>query len=121
MSHTKSRLIILKMTNGNVYRKNVICYRQGNYEKICRILEGINFQHEINNRSIDSAFEFFHSTMESLVTNNIPRRTITINPNRPVWWTRKLQQLKNRRDKLYKRKKFNRDNSEYESVLEVCG
>ena len=38
-------------------------YNKGNYERMCNQMEAINFQHEFNQRDIDSAYEFFHQTM----------------------------------------------------------
>lgn len=48
-----------------------------------------------------------------MVGDNVPKK-IVVNVNKPEWWTKKLQQLKNRRDKLYKR---NRNGTEYAAVL----
>lgn len=99
-------------------KTQVVCYKSGHYERMRQQLEQINFQHEINSRDIDSAMSFFHSTMETLVINNVPTKTITLNDNKPVWWNKRLQRLKNRRDKLYKRRHYNvAAKNHYEDVM----
>jgi len=91
-------------TNLRAESKRVYKFQRGNYERLCQQIEAINFQHEFNCRDVHSAFEFFHRTMTTLTENNVPKVSVTSYPNKPKWWTRQLQQKKNRRDKLYKRK-----------------
>lgn len=106
-----------KAATTNIVMKEIICYKLGNYERLNQQIDGINFQHEINNRDIESAFEFVSSKITELVTNNVPKRMIRVNVNKPVWWNKDLQKLKNRRDKLFKRSKKGLEISEYERVL----
>lgn len=79
-------------------------YSRGNYQRLCQQIDNINFQHEFNVRDVNSAFDFFHRTISALIESNVPKKSITRNPNKPKWWTRELQCKKNRRDKLFKRK-----------------
>lgn len=73
-----------KSTLLNNVRKEVMCYKSGHYERMKQQIEGINFQHEINNRDIESAFEFFNYKIIKLMKDNIPTKTITVNENKPV-------------------------------------
>lgn len=98
----------------NIVEKEVICYKSGNYEQIINELSMVDYTNEIANRDVDSAFDFFYSTIYASVDTNVPKRMMTINLNRPEWWTKELQRLKNRRDKLFKR---NRNSAEYVNVL----
>lgn len=81
----------------------VFCYRRGNYERLCQQLDSIDFAHEINSRTTDLAYDFFHRTINSLIVANVPQMTIKKYANKPKWWNKVLQQKKNRCDKLYKR------------------
>lgn len=82
----------------------VFRYANGNYERICQQLEAVNFQHEFNTRDTDTAYEFFMRTLNTLIEQNVPKSTFKLYTNKPKWWSTELQRLKNRRDKLYKRK-----------------
>lgn len=88
----------------NVELVTVYQYARGNYERICLQLEAVNFQHEFKIRDVDSAYEFFLQTLKSLIDQNVPKVTVKKYTNKKEWWTPELQRLKNRRDKLYKRK-----------------
>ena len=82
----------------------VFCYRRGNYERMCQQLCSIDFAHEFNIRTTDAAYTFFQSKMDELIVQNIPQAVIKTYENKPKWWNKVLQQKKNRRDKLFKRK-----------------
>lgn len=101
----------------NVEVKTIYCYKRGNYERLCAQLEAINFQHEFNMRDVDSAYEFFIRTVKDLVDRNVPTIRIKKYSNKPKWWTSELQHLKNRRDKLFKRKSDAASTLEYEQAL----
>ena len=88
----------------NVELVTIYQYARGNYERMCMQLEAVNFQHEFNMRNVDDAYEFFCRTMKNIVDQNVPKVTIKKYTNKQKWWTSELQRLKNRRDKLYKRK-----------------
>lgn len=100
----------------NVEYVTVYQYGRGNYERLVSQLEAINFQHEFRIRDVDSAYEFFLQTMKSVIDQNIPKVTIKKYTNRPKWWTPELQRLKNRRDKLFKRKSGIESIMEYEAA-----
>lgn len=80
-------------------------------------LEAVNFQHEFKIRNVDAAYEFFITTMKNLIDQNVPKVAIKKYTNKPKWWTPELQRLKNRRDKLYKRKSRVGSVIEYESAV----
>lgn len=91
-------------SSSDIETVTVYLYKRGNYERMAQELEAINFQHEFKIRDIDAAYEFFVDTMKSLIERNVPKSTFKKYSNKPKWWTPQLQKLKNRRDKLYKRK-----------------
>lgn len=47
----------------------IICYKRGNYERMSAEIESINFQHEINMRNPDDAYEYFVNKLNELVLN----------------------------------------------------
>lgn len=96
---------------------NILCYKRGNYQRMCRQLDGVNFAHEVNRRNVNSAFDYFFDVMDTITRANVPSVTVTTNTNRPKWWTNELQRLKNVRNKLYKRKLRGGDESEYLAAL----
>lgn len=96
---------------------SVFCYKRGNYQRMCRQLDNINFAHEFNTLDVESAFDYFYDVMKRVISNNIPKIHLTKNTNKPKWWTRELQRKKNRRDKLYKRKLKGADDTEYVAAL----
>lgn len=100
----------------NVEYVTVYQYARGNYERLVSQLEAINFQHEFKIRDVDSAYEFFLQTMKNVIDQNIPKVTIKKYTNKPKWWTPELQRLKNRRDKLFKRKSGMESIMEYEAA-----
>lgn len=51
---------------------------------------------------VDSAFEFFDDIFETITRENTPKIKVLRNSKRPKRWTRKLQQKKNRHNKLFK-------------------
>lgn len=103
--------------SNNTDRITTYRYANGNYERLCQEIEAINFQHEFNTRDIDSAYKFFNDTMNTLIESNVPKSTFKLYSNKPKWWSPELQRLKNRRDKLYKRKIRGDMIAEYETVL----
>lgn len=88
----------------NVEYVTIFQYDKGHYERMVQQLEAINFRHEFSIRDVDSAYEFFVQTMKSLIEQNVPKKTVKKYSNKPKWWSAELQRLKNRRNKLYKRK-----------------
>lgn len=56
---------------------------------------------------------FFQSKLNEFTLANIPQTTIKTYQNKPKWWNSQLQQKKNRRDKLFKRKKPGTVSTEY--------
>lgn len=93
-------------------------YGKGNYERMCQQLNDENFAKIFDRMEVDEAFEYFYDKLNTLVIENIPRIRIKKYKNKPVWWTSELQKLKNKRDKIYKRKPKNESSLEYtESVV----
>lgn len=107
----------IENTSTNPETKTVYCYGRGNYDRMCLQLEAINFQHEFNVRDVDSAYDYFINTMNTLIESNVPKKTIKMYSNKPKWWTAELQRLKNLRDKMYKRKPKGVMTDEYEDAV----
>lgn len=70
-------------------------------------LEAINFAEVFDRMDIDSAFDYFYEVLYRVITENVPTVKIRRNNNRPKWWTREWARLKNKRNKVYKRKPKN--------------
>lgn len=102
----------------SIKSSTVYLYAKGNYERMCQQLNNINFQHEINTRDVDAAYEFLRHTMVTLIQNNVPKITIKNHENKPKWWTSELQRKKNRRDKLFKRKPKGVVTDEYKAAVD---
>lgn len=64
----------------------------------------MNFAHEFSILNVDDAFDFFYTTLNQLIIENVPRKRIAVKYNKPKWWSPQLQRLKNRKNKLFKRK-----------------
>lgn len=88
--------------------KEVFVFNSANYERMKRQLETINFQHEFNIRSVDSAFEFLCNVIKNAIINNVLKRKIKCN-NNPKWWNREMLNLKNRRNKTWKKRRENEE------------
>ena len=88
----------------NTEALSVYSYTRGNYARICTQIDAINFQHEFSIRDIDTAYKYFHQIMHTIIDQNVPKRKVKKFANKPKWWSSQLQRLKNRRDKLFKRK-----------------
>nr|AEG42077.1 putative non-LTR retrovirus reverse transcriptase [Mayetiola destructor] len=99
---------------GSIKETEIYSYKRGNYQRMCQQIERINFQHEFSIRNTDEAYEYFAEKFNKLVLNNVPRIKITKRNNKPEWWSTKLQNLKNRRDKAFKRKPKGATSEEYE-------
>lgn len=55
--------------------------------------------------------------MTNLIEQNVPKVRRKKYTNKPKWWTPELLRLKNRRDKLFKRKSDVKSGAEYEAAL----
>lgn len=95
----------------------VLAYSRGNYEKMNCELNSINYAHEFYQRSVDEAFEFFYEKINTAIKNNIPTIRIKSNGNKPKWWNKELQNLKNRRNKEWKRRHLTGSNESYENAM----
>lgn len=96
--------------------KEVFLFRRGNYERMNRQMEAINYQHEFNTRSIDGAFDFLCNVIRRAIVDNVPKRHIRCN-NNPKWWNREMLHLKNKRNKAWKKRGENED-AYYEALRE---
>lgn len=94
--------------------KEIYVYKNGNYGRICRQLDAINFQHEFTIRDSSEAFDFLRETLHACIENNVPKKTIKCNSN-PKWWNREMLHLKNKRNKAWKNKHVNEE--EYFTAL----
>ncbi|XP_037040311.1 uncharacterized protein LOC119077268 [Bradysia coprophila] len=118
-SHVPYEIMVDYYANSSVKTEDVTVYQyaRGHYDRMECQLNAINFQHEFNIRDVDAAYEFFVQTIKSLIEQNVPKKTVRKYSNKPKWWSPELQRLKNRRDKLFKRKARNESTTlEYEEA-----
>lgn len=97
--------------------KSVYCYNRGNYARMKLQLDSCNFAHEFRTMDVNAAFDYFHSTLLHMITENVPQIKIKVNTNKPKWWTPQLQRLKNRKNKLFKRQQMGDINDDYINAL----
>lgn len=95
----------------------IYSFKDGNYDCMSQQLEAINFAEVFDRMDIDSAFDYFYEMLNRLIIENVPTVHIRQNSNRPKWWTREWQRLKNKRNKAYKRKPKNEMTDEYTEAL----
>lgn len=95
----------------------IYCYNRGNYARMNRELNSFNFAQEFNSLNVDAAYELFHTVLNRLLNENVPKIQIKVKSNRPKWWTQQLQTLKNRKNTLYKRKQVGQITDEYVNAL----
>lgn len=97
-----------------------IQYHKGDYEKINKTLCDIDWQTEIDNRSVDDAVAFFYESLYECIHEYIP--TITIKKGKksyPSWYSKSLVNImreKNKAHKIWKKYNNRRDYDEF-SIL----
>lgn len=104
------------VNRGVLKTKEVYLYNRGNYAKMCRELESVNFQHEFLTRTNQESFVFLCEVLHRCVENNVPKKIIKCNSN-PKWWDRDMLRLKNRRNKAWKTRHTDEDKY-YQSLRE---
>lgn len=92
-------------------------YNKGNYDRILRQLNAIDFAHIFQDLDVEAAFDYFYSLINQLIKENVPTIRVKKNNNKPKWWTPELQRKKNRRDKTSKRRPENELTTEYVDAL----
>lgn len=112
--HVPFVLDVVTTPIGTPYQTRVIrCFKRGNYQRINQHLRCVNFGSIFSTRDVNSAYEFFRDFLLREMEENIPTRTVRTDAKRSPWWTRQLQQLKNKRNKEYKRRMCNEDQVAY--------
>lgn len=110
----KISLMIAPHYNTKVEFVETLAYSRGNYVKMMQELDAINFAAEFHHRSIEQAFEFFYDKLNTIITNNVSTVKFRVFCNKPKWWNKDLQKLKNKRNKEWKRR--NADDEQYAKV-----
>lgn len=95
----------------------VFLYDKGNYERIFRQLNAINFARIFQSLDVEASFDYFYLLINQLIKENIPTIQVKKRKNKPKWWTPELQRKKNKRDKMFKRKPKNGSTTEYLEAL----
>lgn len=93
------------------------CYKRANIERMIEELLMIDFESVFDGLDLDESHEYFSDTLIRLIHDNVPKITIKQFSNKPKWWNRDLQRMKNRRDKLFKRKSNANGISEYTQAV----
>lgn len=96
--------------------REIFLYDKGNFARMCRQLEVVNFTHEFNSRNVEDSIKFFYEKLETVVLNNVPKVKI-YEKNKPKWWCKELQIKKNKRNKEWKKKCKTGNGEAYEIAL----
>lgn len=78
------------------------CFKKANYEEMNKELAGLNLDELINHSDINSMTESFYNTLFDIIGRHVPQATPK-NNNIPVWFDRKLLNLRNIRNREYKK------------------
>lgn len=93
-------------------------YKRGDYQSICRLLKSVNFAHIYNGMNVENAFTHFYEVVLNAIDDYVPKIRIRKYSSKPKWWNKEIQQRKNRRDKLYKRR--NNGNASHLKEYEIA-
>ncbi len=85
------------------YTREVWCYNKGDYARLNRLIDDIDWKVILNNCSTtDEACDTFYKMFLHLTNECIPRKKVTIRPNDKPWFNSDLRRETRRRDRLRK-------------------
>jgi hypothetical protein len=81
--------------------KEIICYRDADYDLLDDIIANIDWDNEFSDASCEEAWEVLRDLLNDLVFNFIPKKTPP-RAHRPLWMTSKLKNLINVKKRKWK-------------------
>lgn len=83
------------------------CFRKANFDELNETLGAINFSDMFIDKNVDQMVESFYDTLHNVFEHHVPQATPKIN-NIPVWYDKKLLNLRNVRNREHKKLQLRR-------------
>lgn len=81
----------------------VYSFKRANYENIREELDSLNIPGILSEQDdTNLMLDKFYEVLYSVIDGHVPKLSLKIN-NNPIWFTKKLCNLKNRRNRIYKK------------------
>lgn len=80
----------------------IYCFKKANFEAINECLNIIDFHELLSSNNIDEMVDAFYGKLFIIFDEHVPKATIRID-NKPIWFDKKLTNLKNIRNREYKK------------------
>lgn len=97
--------------------RNKIIYQNGDYESISNGLDAINWDYELNKRSMEDATDFFYSVLYDLRKKHIPNKVVKWSQKHPPWYKSPLLKILKEMRKYHRKFKKYKNKSDYNSFL----
>ncbi|XP_031629635.1 uncharacterized protein LOC116344914 [Contarinia nasturtii] len=97
------------------------CFNKANYEEIRESLSYIDFDHLINFEDINMMMEAFYEIIYKICDQHVPKSSLKIS-NKPIWFNKRLINLKNIRNREYKklvRRRYRNDNADVSEFVKA--
>ena len=98
-------------------------FKSINYLNFHNRLNGINWQNLLNQeRDINKAVDIFFDIVNDIIDELVPKRKRKIMAvfKNPIWYTQKIKNLKNRKQKAHKNVKSSKTEHNLEKYIEIC-
>lgn len=82
--------------------KSIFCFKKANYDAINECLSQIDFAALLDQHNVNDMVDAFYSTIYDIFDEFVPKSNIR-NSNKPLWFDKKLTNLKNIRNREYKK------------------
>lgn len=100
---------------------SVYCFKKADYDAINDCINNIDFEQLFADSDINSMVDKFYATLYEIYDEFVPKSTIRVS-NKPVWYDKKLTNLKNIRNRYYKKlckKRLKDINADQSSFIEA--
>ena len=91
------------------YSREVWHYREANTDLIRRVISNFNWEKAFYNTDVNKKGSIFNETVLNVLSNYIPRETLTSNDKDPPWFNTQIRSLLQDKNKTYK--DFRRSNT----------
>lgn len=91
-----------KIFENNGDAPSIYCFKKANYDHINECLIDIDFESMFAGLNVNEMVEVFYSTIYEIFDENVPKSTLRAT-NKPAWFDKKLTNLRNTRNRLYKK------------------
>lgn len=105
-----------KISNGLKFRKD---YDRADFVAMNNYLESVLWNNILSSLDLEAMYDTFFSILNSTISRFVPVKKSILNGH-PVWFNRRLLNLKNKKNKAYKRFRKDRSNMELKSWYMLC-